>query len=242
MRRRSISPTVILVSLFTFLVAAPIGAVEPTNTGPNSDPVYQQLRNAGLSGEAVSVNNIDLKREVGTFHLSGTVCFLTPAQGKVTGAVFMGDGNFVIDTSSAAERSMLKLLTREDEFSENFSRLVLRFTDSTYDELKTAGAVSSGRCDAGLLKDSQHATRHKLKQNLELRILEDVLSTEPGSLFAAFVHGKRYSDKELYMIDPHGTPDSGKPDDVRRCDVRRLGGVQPFRGEQPRSTLESRPH
>jgi len=207
MRRRSISPTVILVSLFTFLVAAPIGAVEPTNTGPNSDPVYQQLRNAGLSGEAVSVNDIDLKREIGTFHLSGTVCFLTPAQGKVTGAVFMGDGNFVIDTSSAAERSMLKLLTREAEFSENFSRLVLRFTDSTYDELKKAGAVSSGRCDAGLLKDSQHATRHKLKQNLELRILEDVLSTEPGSLFAAFVHGKRYSDKELYMIDPHGTPD-----------------------------------
>jgi len=207
MRRRSISPTVILVSLFTFLVAAPIGAVEPTNTGPNSDPVYQQLRNAGLSGEAVSVNDIDLKREIGTFHLSGTVCFLTPAQGKVTGAVFMGDGNFVIDTSSAAERSMLKLLTREAEFSENFSRLVLRFTDSTYDELKKAGAVSSGRCDAGLLKDSQHTTRHKLKQNLELRILEDVLSTEPGSLFAAFVHGKRYSDKELYMIDPHGTPD-----------------------------------
>jgi len=207
MRRRSISPTVILVSLFTFLVAAPIGALEPTNTGPNSDPVYQQLRNAGLSGEAVSVNDIDLKREIGTFHLSGTVCFLTPAQGKVTGAVFMGDGNFVIDTSSAAERSMLKLLTREAEFSENFSRLVLRFTDSTYDELKKAGAVSSGRCDAGLLKDSQHTTRHKLKQNLELRILEDVLSTEPGSLFAAFVHGKRYSDKELYMIDPHGTPD-----------------------------------
>ncbi|HMC75459.1 MAG TPA: hypothetical protein VKG87_14235, partial [Terriglobales bacterium] len=26
-------------------------------------------------------------------------------------------------------------------------------------------------------------------------------------LFAAFIHGKRYSDKELYMIDPHGTPD-----------------------------------
>jgi hypothetical protein len=73
--------------------------------------------------------------------------------------------------------------------------------------LKKAGSVASGSCDAGLLKDSQNATRHKLKNNLELRILEDVLSAEPGLLFAAFIHGKRYSDKELYIIDPHGTPD-----------------------------------
>ena len=208
MRRRPTSPNWTFVLLFTSLISMAYAGVEPTNTGPNSDPVYQQLRNAGLSGEAVSVSNLDLKREIGTFHLrSGTVCFLTPAQGKVTGAVFMGDGNFVIDTTSASERSMLKLLTREDEFSENFNHLVLRFTDGTYDELKKAGSVASGTCDAGLLKDSQNATRHKLKNNLELRILEDVLSAEPGMLFAAFIHGKRYSDKELYMIDPHGTPD-----------------------------------
>jgi hypothetical protein len=205
---RPTSPISVFVCLVAFMASTALAGVEPTNAAPNSHPVYQQLRNAGLSGEAVSVSNLDLKRDIGTIHLrSGTVCFLTPAQGKVTGAVFMGDGNFVIDTSSASERSMLKLLTREDEFSENFTQLVLRFTDSTYDELKKAGGAASGSCDAGVLKDSQHATRHKLKQNLELRILEDVLSTEPGSLFAAFVHGKRYSDKELYMIDPHGTPD-----------------------------------
>lgn len=43
--------------------------------GPNSDPTYQALRNLTLSGEAVSVNNLDLKRDAGTFHLhSGTVC------------------------------------------------------------------------------------------------------------------------------------------------------------------------
>jgi Peptidase family M1 domain len=208
MRRRATALVSLFVCLLTFLVARAFTAVQPTSTGPNSDPVYQQLRNAGLSGEAVSVSNLDLKREIGTFHLrSGTICFLTPAQGKVTGAVFMGDGNLVIDTDSATERSMLRLLTKEDEFSENFNHLVLRFTDSTYDEIKKAGSAASGSCDAGLLKDSQNATRHKLKDNLELRILEDVLSTEPGMLFAAFVHGKRYSDKELYMVDPHGTPD-----------------------------------
>ena len=91
---------------------------------------------------SVSVSNVDLRRDAGTFHLrSGTICFVAPVHGKVTGAVFNGDGNFVIDPPNASERSMLKLLTKEDEFSENFNNLVLRFTDSTYDELTFFGFV-----------------------------------------------------------------------------------------------------
>ncbi|MBZ5663814.1 MAG: hypothetical protein LAO30_04360 [Acidobacteriia bacterium] len=171
--------------------------------GPNSDPTYQQLRNLTLGGEAVSVNNFQLKRDAGTFHLrSGTICFVTPVQGKVTGAVFTGDGNFVLDTTIDSERKSLKLLTKEDEFSENFSQAVLRFTDATYEEIKKGGNPASGGCDAGLLKDSQNTTRHKLKTNLEARILQDVLSPEPGGLFVAFIRGKRYNGKEYYEVDP----------------------------------------
>jgi hypothetical protein len=98
---------------------------------------------------------------------------------------------------------MLKLLTKENEFSENFSQMALRFTDSTYDEIKKAGKAGASGCDAGPFKDSQHTTRHKLKSNLESRILEDLLSSEPGGLFIAFIHGKRYNGQELYTIDPH---------------------------------------
>jgi hypothetical protein len=171
--------------------------------GPNSDPTYQALRNLTLGGESVNVNNLELKREAGTFHLrSGTVCFVAPVAGKITGAVFAGDGNFILEPPST-ERAMLKLLTKEDEFSENFSQMVLRFTDSTYDEIKKAGAAGASGCDAGPLKDSQHTTRHKLKSNLDSRILEDVLSPEPGGLFIAFIRGKRYNGQELYTIDPH---------------------------------------
>lgn len=68
-----------------------------------------------------------------------------------------------------SELGMLKLLTKEDEFSEKFEHLVLRFTDSTYDEIKKAGTGASGGCDNGPLKDSQNAMRHgrPLKHNLE---------------------------------------------------------------------------
>jgi hypothetical protein len=189
---------IVLLTSFTSSLAADTPA-----PGPNSDPTYQQLRNLALGSEAVSVNNFTLKRDAGTFHLrSGTVCFVTPVNGKVTGAVFTGDGNFVLDPADASERANLKLLTKENEFSENFGQAVFRFTDSTYDEIKKSGSAAQGGCESGPLKDTQNTTRHKFKGNLEARILEDVLSSESGGLFVAFIHGKRYNDRELFEIDP----------------------------------------
>jgi len=196
--RISCAATILLASFL------PLYAADNPVAGPNSDPTYQQLRNLTLGGEAVSVTNFNLKRDAGTFHLrSGTVCFVNPVQGKVTGAVFTGDGNFVLDPPLESERKSLKLLTKEDEFSENFNQAVLRFTDSTYADIKKGGSPTSGVCEAGALRDSQNTTRHKFKNNLEARILEDVLSPEPGGLFYAFIHGKRYSDKEIYEIEPN---------------------------------------
>jgi len=141
---------VTFIQLVSVVLVFPGGLIHAQNSAPapNSDPTYQSLRNLTLSGESVSVSNVKLKREAGTFHLrSGSVCFLAAVNGKVTGAVFTGDGNFSL-VPPESERGMLKLLTKEDEFSENFSQTVLRFTDSSYDELKKAG--TSGEEDAML--------------------------------------------------------------------------------------------
>jgi Peptidase family M1 domain len=189
-------------------VAVPFAPAQAP-AGPNSDPSYQQLRNIGLGSEAVSVKEFRLVRDAATFHLrSGTVCFVPAVQGKVTGAVFEGEGAMTLDPPTASERKSLKLLTKSDEFAEEFNHLVLRFTDSTYDEIKKAGTPAQGGCDAGLLRSSQNTTRHILHYNLEGRILEDVLRPEPGGLFMAFVHGKHYEDKLLYDIDPNGAPEA----------------------------------
>lgn len=217
----------------------PLYAADTPAVGPNSDPTYQQLRNLALSGEAVNVTSFELKRDAGTFHLqSGTVCFVTPVQGKVTGAVFVGDGNFVLDPPLESERQSLKLLTKENEFSEKFSQAVLRFTDSTYDDIKKGGSAASAGCDAGLLKDSQNTTRHQLKNNLEARILEDVLSPEPGGLFYAFIHGKRYSDKEIYEIEPNRATDQVS---FRTYDENKWGhwALFDFSGVHPRASIGS---
>jgi len=170
----------------------------------NSDPNYVALRNLTLGSEAVSVTNLELKRDAGKFRFnSGTVCFAPPVNGKVTAAVFVGEGIFLLTPPTETERKSLKLLTKEDDFNEKFERLALRFTDSTYDEIKKAGTAASGGCDAGPLKDSQSTTRHRLKHNLEAELLGEVLSPEPRGIFVAFIHGKHYDDKEIYEIDPN---------------------------------------
>jgi hypothetical protein len=170
----------ILVFVGQLVLSIGLAAVAQSSAArANSDPTYLALRNSNLGGEAVNVTNFDLKRDAGTFHLhTGTVCFVAAVNDKVTSAIFRGDGNFVLDPPSANEKNALKQLTRESEFSETFNQLVLRFTDSTYDEIKKAGSAASGGCDAGPLRDSQNAMRHQrtLRHNLESRILEDVES------------------------------------------------------------------
>ncbi|HEV8525796.1 MAG TPA: hypothetical protein VGQ71_14980, partial [Terriglobales bacterium] len=177
---------------------------------PNSDPTYQALRKLGLSGETVSVANLTLKRDAGVFTFrSGTVAFLAPVNGKVTGAVFLGDGSFTLVPPIASEGRVLALLTKEAKLEETFDQVVLRFTDSTYDELKkqpggTAGAGGSNA--ASVLNDINNTLREKLNFNLASRISQDVISPRPGGLFVAFIRGKKYSDKMMYILDPQGVP------------------------------------
>src|SRR5258706_16209310 len=148
MARQAWAGLVLGILLVSLAVLAP-GADAPPPA--NSDPTYRQLRDLGLGGEAVAVGKLTFRRDAATFHLrSGTVCFVTPVQGKITGAVFVGDGNMILDAPLAMERASLKLLTKEVEFSETVSQAVISFTDSTHVEIKKVCNPPSSGCDGGL--------------------------------------------------------------------------------------------
>jgi hypothetical protein len=175
------------------------------NLTANSHPAYVQLRHLGVGNEAVSVANVELKRDAAVFHLkSGTVCFTGQVEGKVTGAVFKGTGSLTLDPPAAGEKKTLKLLTHQNTFNEEFNNLVLRFTDDTYAELKKGGTATTGTCDSGAINDIRETLKHKLHYNLDARILQDVLSPAPGGLFLAFIHGNNYNSKEIFAVDPQG--------------------------------------
>ncbi len=58
------------------------------------DSTYQQLHNLTLGGEAVSVTNFELKRDVGIFHLHslGNVVLRDAGARQDHGSGFVGDG------------------------------------------------------------------------------------------------------------------------------------------------------
>ena len=188
----------------------------------NANPTYQQLRTLLPGGEVIAVNNLELKRDAATFSFrSGSFAFYGEVNGKVTGAVFKGDGHFHLTPPTAEERHNLALVNQSEELDEDFDVAVLRFTDATAAELHKA-AASKGEPDQSYTKAAQELQtflRHhsegsyitdrgpiyyeKLCGNIDLRLLQDVLNSSPGGYFLAAIHGRNNAHL-FFLLDPHG--------------------------------------
>lgn len=124
-----------------------VGEVTVTATKANIDPGYQELRKVSddtnaFSGEYAIVKNLVLKRDAGIFTLkSGEIYFLKEAMGKRTGAVFIGEGELSLTPPVEIEKEMLRFFTDSTEVKEQFTQLVMFFTDETFNEIKTSSLV-----------------------------------------------------------------------------------------------------
>jgi hypothetical protein len=184
----------------------------------NADPVYREVRQLGssagdFSGEYASVSNLVLKRDAATFTFkSGEIYFLRPVEGRVTGGVFVGEGELALTPPTEIERQSLAIFADGPTLTEQFTTLVMRFSDRTFDEVKASPAarIAQGGPQAerarGLYRENQTLLRKQLRSNAELRTLTDIYSTgqRPG-YFTAFVGGKRFN-KLVYEVDPLGLP------------------------------------
>lgn len=209
-------------------VTVPGGAIKA-----NADPVYQQLRQRArgnqdsggtntpgntpalpdFAGSYATVNNLVLKKEGATFTLrSGEIYFVSPVLERYTGGVFIGDGEFSLVPPTENEKNSLKIFTNEQSITEQFSNLVMHFTDRTFDEIKAAPAtrMAIGGPQAGrardLFRENQTLLRKRLRDNSELRVLSDLYAPERPGFFTAFINGKRFS-KLVYLFNPLGIPE-----------------------------------
>ncbi|MGD9561807.1 MAG: M1 family metallopeptidase [Pyrinomonadaceae bacterium] len=183
-----------------------------------TDPLYVEIRGASSAGDAFSgayatVNNLVLKKDAASFTLqSGAVYFLKPAGGRVTGAVFIGSGIFSLVPPVEAEKKHLAIFVDSQEINENFSSLVIFFTDDTFERIKAspAATMSSGGSDAekarSMFRDRESTLRKSFRYNMTSRILSDFYAPKRPGFFSAFIEGAKYG-KLVYGIDPLGHAD-----------------------------------
>jgi hypothetical protein len=204
---------------FKLEVASVETSVTVTANGlkPNSDPTYQALRKQGdsqdFTGEYAQVNGLVLKRDAATFTLtSGELYFLPAVEGRVTGAVFIGEGVLTLTPPVEYEKHSLALFTGEPSITEQFTKLTLRFTDKTYQEVKAspqakmmAGGPQAGRAKE-IYNDNQYLLRRELRTNMELRTLVDLYTPERPGFFIVYIGGKRF-EKLVFQMDPLGIPE-----------------------------------
>jgi hypothetical protein len=192
----------LFLCLFLVSCCVSLSAQHPAN----SNAAYQQLRGLLPGSDLITVNNLEIRRDAATFTLrNGNIAFFPQVNGKVTGAVFKGSGHIHITPPTAEERHNLTYFNHEQEFDEDFDEAVLRFTDSTAEELRKAstGSASPDKSYAKSVEELRDLTRHHLHTNFDLRLLQDVLSPAPGGFFLAAIHGQK--DAHLFFIlDPHG--------------------------------------
>jgi hypothetical protein len=178
------------------------------------DTVYRTLRGLSstpdaFSGDYATVNNLVLKRDAGYFTLkSGAVYFTKPVEGRVTGGVFMGVGEFSLTPPIDVEKKHLEIFVGTNTIKEPFDTLTMFFTDDTFDVIKASpnAQMATGGAQAeaarGKFRDKESALRTVLRYNITSRLLSDIYSQRRG-MFMGFIDGDRFS-KIIYSVDPLG--------------------------------------
>lgn len=161
-----------------------------------SKELYEQIKTFALGGGSAGAKGLVLGRDRAKITFDGTFYFSAPVQGRVTGAVFIGNGSFSTEIPpNEFEKENVKRLLGADIIESDFKTAVLRFSDDTFERIGAA-AGSPGVVDEAAQKLARENDARILKQtgtNLAARIALSIVNEEkPGFFFASFDGGKRH--------------------------------------------------
>jgi hypothetical protein len=169
--------------------------------------LYDSLKKFELQGKA-SVSQLKLKKDRGEMTFTGDFYFMAPVNGRVTGAVFIGQGTFLAAAPAAQfEKDNLKRFLNADQVSSDFRQAVLRFNDSTYDDIANTKGVTvdkSAAPSADAQKLANEMEPRLLKEtgtNISSRIMLAMLNKESSGVFLAQFE-KGQLDRFTFIIDP----------------------------------------
>jgi hypothetical protein len=110
-------------------------------SGLDPQEVLDQLRNVKVDPDQIYVlRHAQVTRDrVKLFFNRGYIGFFTKAAGKITGAVYTGEGEILLIPPTRAEKESLARFVHSPILEEHFSTAILRFTDQTAKELIAVG-------------------------------------------------------------------------------------------------------
>ena len=198
----------------------------------NSDPLYRQLREIGL-GRTFRFDNFTLNWDVATFQFQkGTLTILSPVDGIVTGAVFIGEGHFNLKSATSLNAHELKRRTGAEEVNEDFTEVVFRFTrEARLKFLPGLGGQTDTPAEAATAfshwkERMRHRREHALSfteyllegegmDNVDADLLAASYNESHPEFLNAYIRGKKHKDLRFLVRARVGAiPQLDSPEEV----------------------------
>ena len=198
----------------------------------NSDPVYRQLRDIGL-GQTFRFDNFTLVCDAATFQFQkGTLTFLSPVNGLVTGAIFIGEGHFNLKPATPLDTREITRRTGAAEANEDFTEAVFRFTsDARLNFLRGIGQQTEPASAASVVLDhwrERMRQRHEVPlgftenllhgdtmDNVDADLLAAIYNPSHPVFFNAYLHGRKHKDLRFFLRTRVGAiPQLDSPEEV----------------------------
>src|SRR5689334_13085211 len=129
------------------------------------------------------------------------VTFLTPLEDKRMLAFFRGEAAFEFTPITNMDRDFVAKLAGQPKPHIGFQRMLIAFSDSTYDEIKKAGKPTAldpeaASASAELLKKIRKDS--DADDNIDAELLTDFYNPAREPLFMAFMNGRGTDDLRFY--------------------------------------------
>jgi len=164
--------------------------------------VYDGIRAFGLTGGVAEVAGLSLVRDRVEMTFTGTFYFAAPVNGRVTGAVFMGQGMMKAAVPPVEfEREHVRRMLGADAVDSDFRTAVLRWSDDTFDVIGKAKTDGASTPQAQrLAADGETRFTTETGANLSARLAASILNNEtPGVFVGQFDGGRR--DRFTVLLD-----------------------------------------
>jgi hypothetical protein len=198
----------------------------------NSDPVYRQLRDLGL-GQTFRFGNFGLTVDAATFQFrNGTLTFLSPVTGTITGAIFIGDGHFNLKAVNVLDAREISRRTAAAEVDEDFTEAVFRFTgeerkrflpglgEQTEPASEAAAVLNRWRERMRQRREqalgfTQYLLQGETMDNVDADILAAIYNAAHPEFFNAYLRGKKHKDLRFFVRARVGAlPQLDSPEEV----------------------------